>query len=130
MKAETVILMNKIYCWVRGFGWLGFMGICFFERANIGLVFKSSGEMLRSAGVDERSLATYLGVFGLFSLFFACVNFFLANAPLRKKWWTAHLLNHIVGILECCCFPMAMPLLLFWMRADVRAMFEEVTSER
>jgi hypothetical protein len=123
MKPENVILLNKIYCWIRGFGWLLFMGMCFWERANIGLVYETGGETLRSLDMGQEKLAFLLGVFALASLFFAVVNFFLASAPMKKHWWTAHLLNHIVGILECCCFPMALPLLIFWMREDVRAMF-------
>ncbi|MFM9872594.1 MAG: hypothetical protein ACKVQS_03895 [Fimbriimonadaceae bacterium] len=129
MKAETVILLNKVYCLIRGIGWLGFMGVCFFERANIGLIYETSGETLQSLGFDEAKLAFYLGLFALLSLFFAVINFFLANAPMKKKWWTAHLINHIVGILECCCFPLALPLMLFWIREDVRAMFEEKRAE-
>lgn len=129
MNAETVVRLNKAYCWIRGFGWLFFMAICFWERANIGLIYETSGEMLRSLDLGEEKLAFLLGVFALCSLVFAVLNFILANTPMTKKWWVAHLINHIVGIIECCCLPMALPLLLFWMRADVRAMYGESLPE-
>lgn len=46
-----------------------------------------------------------------------------AFAP-RKKWgWTINFVIQAIGTTGCCCMPLALPMLLRWMKPDVKAAF-------
>ncbi len=125
MKPETVVLCNKIYCWVRAAGWFIAGIACFAARGNLGQIYDASRETFDSAGIKQEQLLLIYTSLGAFGILFCILNVALALAPMTRKWWAAHLINHIVGILECCCLPMGLPLVILWFRKDVQAMFDE-----
>jgi hypothetical protein len=44
----------------------------------------------------------------------------------RRRWaWTYHLVLIALGLTSCCCMPVTVPLLIFWIRADTQAYFAE-----
>ena len=50
-----------------------------------------------------------------------------AAAPLlpRKKWaWVYHIVLIAVGLTSVCCMPATVPLLIYYLRPDVRAWFD------
>ncbi len=59
---------------------------------------------------------------GLGALFLALyvAGFFLP----RRPWaWIAHLVLIAFGLTSCCTMPAAIPLLVFWLKPDLRAWF-------
>ena len=40
-----------------------------------------------------------------------------------KTMYTMHLVLHALGCMSCCCLPMAVPMLLQWLKPDVKAWY-------
>lgn len=44
----------------------------------------------------------------------------------RAHWaWIYHLILIALGMTSCCCLPVCIPLLIFWIRPETRAWFQD-----
>lgn len=102
------------------------MGLmCFWARGNVSVVYEQSKSMFDAAGINESQLVGLYALIGILAVVLCFLNMILAFAPMTRKWWKAHIFNHVIGILECCCVPLAVPLVFLWLRPDVKALFDE-----
>lgn len=123
MKPETVVLVNRVYCYCRVVFWM-LTGLgCFWARGNTHTVYVNSQAMFESLGYSEQMLVGLYSMVGILAFVLAILNVGLANAPQTRKWWTAHVVNQIMGTLECCCLPLGLPLAILFMSPAVKALF-------
>lgn len=108
-----VLLWFKVYC--------GVMAFIYFLFILFGLVFMILGPSDPEVTTAE---AIFLGIImsgvGLvFGAAFA-VPFF---AP-KKKWsWIYSIILIALGMTSCCVLPFAIPLLIFWLKPEVKVLY-------
>jgi hypothetical protein len=49
-------------------------------------------------------------------------SFFL---PLRRWAWIYHIVLISIGMTSCCCLPVCIPLLIFWIKPEMQAYFDQ-----
>lgn len=123
MKPESVVALNKVYCWCRSVFWL-LTGLgCFWARGHTAEVYENSRAMFEAVGYSEGMLGGLYAAVGVMAIVLALLNISLAFAPQTRKWWTAHLINQVMGTLECCCLPLGLPLVIMFLKPEVKALF-------
>lgn len=63
----------------------------------------------------------------LMGVFFGTIAFTLPHAPDNKKTWTAHLVHILFGATSCVLTPLCIPLLVAWLKPEVKAYFGVAT---
>lgn len=124
MNVEKVIFWNRVYCCVLSVSWfLAGLG-CFWARTQVDVVYETSAQMFEASGIEKSQLGLMYGLIGLLSFVLVILNLILVFAPRTKIWWAAHMFNLVMGVLKCCCIPVAVPLIIFWVRPEVQQAFE------
>lgn len=102
------VLMSLLYLLCLGLGITMLVMRSFFAR-----------EMKEDAMVVTIQGSLYAGLGLVFLIAFAAAFFF----P-RKKWvWIYDLVLICLGMTSCCCVPACIPLLIFWLKPEVKAYF-------
>lgn len=123
MKPETAITWNKAYCWAMVVFYVLLASACFTATSAIDLVKSSMAES--GYDISRNDIAFSYQFIGYYALLMAGMNIGLLFVPRTKAWWLAHLINHAAGVIKCCCIPIAVPMLVMWLRKDVQALFDE-----
>ena len=113
-----------VWLWYRVYAVL--MALLYVFTAIMGILYLAgAGFAPGLAGADQAMLTIY-GVLMLgFGVVLAGV---FGAAPFlpKKKWaWIYHLVLIALGLTSCCCMPASIPLLIYWLRPEAKAMFEE-----
>jgi len=116
----SVITWYKAYCILMAISYLIFSAYLFF------LIQYPKDPIFEQMGLDtniilrmEESWGSILGGTISLTLFFGAALFL----P-KKSWiWIYGIVAIIIGICNCCCLPLAIPLLIFWLRSDVKLYF-------
>ena len=110
--------------------WYGYIALCILVAAmNIGLVFlglwflSHQQELVEKTGYKTDLIEWDGNFFVICGLVFALANLLLPLLP--KKPWTymLHLVNIISGGLTCILLPVAVPVLIGWLKPEARELF-------
>lgn len=100
------------------------MGIGVLCLAGVGMVEQVLAlPEVRDAGVDRGMIVKVYGTLAVYGFAMAALNVGMVFTPRDRVWWTVHIVNLSLGILKCCCIPVAVPLLLGFLRREVRLEF-------
>lgn len=124
LNVEKVIWWNRVYCGFLAGSWIVAGLLCFWARGSIPLIYETSAEVFTQAGIEQAQLSAVYGLIGVLSFVLSILNLLLLFAPRTRTWWAAHLFNHAMGVLKCCCIPAAVPLMIYWVRPEVQRAFE------
>jgi hypothetical protein len=99
------------------------MAVLYLCTSALGILLLVSPSFLGPAG-NEPVMTIYgvilIAVSVPFSLLFAAAPFL----PRRPWAWIVHLALIALGMTSACCIPACLPLLLFWIKPETKAMFE------
>ena len=113
-STEKALLFGKLYA-------IAF-GVMYLLLVLLGIVM-----LVLPSAWDSRHGNLPMGVQGIIfivvSIPLGVLSAVAAFAP-RKKWgWTINFVIQAIGTTGCCCMPLALPLLIRWMKPDVKAAF-------
>ncbi|MEW6027424.1 MAG: hypothetical protein AB1599_09050 [Planctomycetota bacterium] len=113
-EPPTVVFWYKLYC-----GLMAFVYLALFVVGVLLAVFhqsidtKEPGEMLMP-GI----------IYGALGFFFS-IPFVAAFFLPRRSWaWIYHLVLICIGLTSCCCLPITIPLLIYWIKPEVKTYFK------
>ena len=102
------------------------MALLYVVMAGFGVAFAFLPELLgaSASGIHD---AVVMRIYG-FAITAISVPLLIAYAAApflpRKPWaWAAHLALIALGMTSACCIPACLPLLLFWLKPETKAMF-------
>lgn len=110
----------KVYPWFVTYCIL--MCVLYLFIIGLGFVYPKLAEL---AGNSERmATATFAGVlysiFGVIFFFAYLIALFLKPGP---GAWVYDLVLICFGMTNCCCLPMTIPLLIFWIKPETKKYF-------
>jgi hypothetical protein len=77
--------------------------------------------------VVEQADQALMGFYGIFMLGLGVIFAALYGAaPFlpKKNWaWVYHLVMICIGLTSCCCLPVCIPLLIYWLKPETKSMF-------
>ena len=110
-----VITWYKVYC--------GAMAVMYLFVAVIGVLFLAGMSFLPAEQEDKIGgfvigpLYIVMGLLGM-------VPFILAFLLTPKPWvWIYGIVLMAIGMSSCCCLPACVPLLIYWVKPEVRSYF-------
>lgn len=108
-----VVFWYKLYC--------AAMIVLHFLVLVMGVIFIIFHKSIQENDPDGMLMAGIVyAIIGFVFMIPFIVAFFLP----RKSWvWIYHLVLICLGMLSCCCLPASVPLLIFWLKPDVKAYF-------
>ena len=101
------------------------MALLYLMTAVMGIVFLSV-EPEREMSAEE---ATLMGVLFLILGLTFFVPFALAPFLPRKSWvWVFGLVLICIGLTSACCLPVCIPLLIFWLKPEMKAFYGRTSA--
>lgn len=95
---------------------VGYGGLVWFLR-------KMEPEFRASEGYDPVHFNVTVTLLIVVGVVFTVINLVAAFLPVKGWSWIGGLANLVLGVLSCFCLPFALPILIYWMRDDVRNYF-------
>ena len=99
------------------------MALLYLLTAIMGAAYLAGAGFL---AIEQADLAL-MGIYGVFMLGLGIVFTALYGAaPFlpKKHWaWVYHLVMICIGLTSCCCLPVCIPLLIYWLKPETKAMF-------
>ena len=116
---ETPARMPQAWSWYVAYCLA--MAAMYFVVAALGVVFLA----LDPADLEMESLeARVQGVVLLVMGLALCVPFAVAPLLPRRSWvWVYGIVLIAVGLTSCCCMPASIPLLIAWMKPEMKQAF-------
>lgn len=100
-----------------------FMALLYMATAVMGIVFFSIEPDRDMSAAEAKVLGSIMLVMGLV-LF---VPFAAAPFLPRKSWvWVLGLVLICLGLTSACCLPACIPLLIFWLKPEMKAFYERI----
>ena len=110
-----VVFWYKLYC-----GLMTFLYLALIVVGIILIIFHKSIEPNDPMGMLMGGIMYVVIGFTLAIPFI--ISFFLP----RKSWvWIYHLVLICLGLASCCCMPVTIPLLIFWISPETKAYFSQ-----
>lgn len=110
-----VVVWFKIYA--------GFMVLGCLWFALTGVVMLATPQEFESQDMTRAEALAFGTVLLASGLAFAAAYVFAIFAPVRPWVWALDLILIAVGLLSCCCLPVTVPLLIFYLRSDTQNYF-------
>jgi hypothetical protein len=90
-----------------------------------GLYLAGAGFLPGISGADQAMFVIYgvimLGMGIVFAILYGAAPFL----P-KKRWvWFYHTVLICIGLTSCCCMPVCIPLLIYWIKPEAKSMFGE-----
>lgn len=115
MNAPRVIGWYRAYCIA--------LALANVVLAAVGWWMYRDREQLRS-DVFEPAVIGQVGVLTIVTgALFVVLNLLMMSLPRRPWAWVAHLINILVPIGLCCPIVVCLPLLIYWLKPEVKAYF-------
>ena len=116
VAAPPVVVWFRVYC-----GLMAFLYLMNIAGGAVLLVMRDRiARHLQGQTVDLAVQGALCVVIGIVFVVPFSVSFFLP----RKKWvWIYDLVLICLGLANCCCIPACIPLLIFWLKPEVKAYF-------
>jgi len=118
-KRPSVIIWYKIYCVFMAIGYLAF-------SAYIAFLLWLPKEQLATGRFATKAIFALEYMWGgiLSGTLMLSVFFIAALFLPRKSWvWVYGAIAICVGIPNCCCFPLAIPVLVVWFKPETKNYF-------
>lgn len=114
--SRKIRLWFRVYCSFMAFLYL----LC--TLGGIGaLVISMTGNIPKN---DERIMLIVQGIiFMIVSLPLMAIFVFGLNLPRRKWGWIFGIVLIAIGLTSPCCMPASIPLLIFWMKPELRRFY-------
>ncbi|MCK9614502.1 MAG: hypothetical protein M0R48_03240 [Candidatus Omnitrophica bacterium] len=117
---EMQVARPKVYPWFVAYCIL--MCVLYLFVTGMGFMYPKLAEL---AGSSERmATATFFGplysIFGLIFFFAYLIALFLKPGP---GVWVYDLVLICFGMTSCCCLPITIPLLIFWIKPETKKYF-------
>ena len=114
-NAPPVVLWYKAYCFLAAAAHLAF--------ACVALWANGQDSLRQNPSIPPDVVALLITSLVIIGVLFGILNGAMAFLP-RKPWvYGVHLANLVTGTLTLCCAPLTLPLLVFWLKGNVREFF-------
>ena len=109
--------------WPWYVGYAVCMALLYALTAVMGAAYLAGAGFLAVQATDQALMGFY-GVFMLgLGIVFAALYGAAPFLP-KKNWaWVYHLVMICIGLTSCCCLPACIPLLIYWLKPETKAMF-------
>lgn len=119
MKSET----PSVYKWFVGY--CISMALLYLTTAIMGIVFLFIEPDQDMSAEEAKIMGSVFIILGL--VFF--VPFVLAPFLPRKSWvWVYGLVLICIGLTSTCCLPACIPLLIFWLKPEMKAFYGRIPT--
>lgn len=120
MNARAVLIINRVYCFAT----------TIFYVALAVAIWVTQWQLVRQTAnfygqIGEGAIRSVILSIGIYAIIMSALTLYLAFAPRTRFWYGMHTLNHVAGIIKCCFAPIAIPLLVLWLRPSVRELFTD-----
>ncbi len=127
------ILWNRVFCWSMALTNIALTFGIIWAIQNLDWLFSlllvdvpsdiPEYEIAKSVFLKTLVMACISGAI------FAPLNIWLAHARESSTMYHIHLCNLLVGLTTCVCLPIALPLLISWLKPEVKKHFGVDTSK-
>jgi hypothetical protein len=113
-----------VWLWYRLYAVL--MALLYVATAVMGGLYLAGAGFLPGISSSDQAIFIAYGVImlamgGVFALLYGAAPFL----P-KKRWaWFYHVVLICIGLTSCCCMPACIPLLIYWLKPEAKAMFGE-----
>lgn len=113
-----------VWLWYRVYAVL--MALLYVATAVMGILYLAGAGFLPGvSGADQAIFVIYGVVMLAMGVVFAGLYGAAPFLP-KKRWaWIYHTVLIGIGMTSCCCMPFCIPLLIYWVKPDVKTMFEQ-----
>ena len=117
-EKPVVCMWVTIYCVVMAIIYMIFSLIgAFMFIASFTSSIKQNG--------DQIPMMIQGGVFLLIGLILFILFAMVPFLPRRRWVWTYNLVMICIGLTSCCCLPVCIPILIFWLKPEVKSYFSD-----
>lgn len=108
----------QVYTWFVVYCVL--MGLMYLFVAGIGLMYPMLAQMADKTTAESQIMGTMYTVFGVIFFIPFAIAPFLKPSP---GVWVYDLVLICLGMTSCCCLPITIPLLIFWIKPETKTYF-------
>jgi hypothetical protein len=121
---EPSSIYPPVWLWYRVYAVV--MALLYVATAVLGGLYLAGAGLLPGiSGADQAMFVVYgvimLGLGIVFAILYGAAPFL----P-KKRWaWFYHVVLICIGLSSCCCMPVCIPLLVYWIKPETKSMFGE-----